>query len=138
MFTKLMDDLSLVYKGDIIYVPEKLKVFIEPWLHQIGSKGSKLQRGSKGGGFQRGSTTVVDSYGWDGKEIIFFCEDELVVAYKKMPVPHVPEKVTEAEFTVEFTLEEQTAAVRGSSKPWQDTGVKRVKRERKQKGGKLW
>jgi hypothetical protein len=132
-----MDDLSMVYKGEVIYVPEKLKVFLEPWLHQNAPRkmGKFLQQS---GGFQKGSVSFDDGYHWNSKKVIFFCEDELVVAYKKMPVPHIPERVTDAEFTIEFTLEETTAAKRASSKPWQDTGVKAVKRENKQKGGKLW
>lgn len=140
MFTKLMDDLASVYEGDVIYVPEKLKVFIEPWLHQQSTaklgKGSNVLKPRKG--FQSGGDFRVDGYGWNDKKVIFFCEDRLTIAYKKMPVPHMPEKIMEEGFVIEFTLEEQVAAVRGSSKPWQDTGVKRVKRERKQKGGKLW
>lgn len=138
MFTKLMDNLSMVYSGEIIYVPEKLKVFIEPWLHQQGAKRSfqKSQRSSSGG-FQR-REHPADGYRWNKKAVVFFCEDELVKAYKNMPVPHAPEKVTEEAFIIEFTLEERTAAVRESSKPWQQGGAKKVERSSKMKGGKLW
>jgi hypothetical protein len=133
-----MNNLSQVYRGDNIYVPEKLRVFIEPWLHQKATaklgKGSSFQ--STGGGFQSSSPDKSDCYRWEGKTIIFFCEDELVIAYKGMPVPHMPEKIMEEAFIIEFTLEDQTAAVR-SSKPWHHGGAKKVERTNK-KGGKLW
>lgn len=138
MFTKLMDSLSLVYPGEIIYVPEKLRVFIEPWLHQQGAKKSPWKNPG-GGGFQRRSVPDPrDGYRWNKKTVLFFCEDELTVAYKGMPVPHMPEKIMEEAFVIEFTLEDQTAAVRTSSKPWHHGGAKKVERNNKKRGGRGW
>ena len=124
MFTKLMNDLSIVYKGEIIYLPVKLKPFLEPWL------ATKFQRRS---GFQQ---SIHDGFPYKNKKVIFFCEDELVKAYKKMPVPHVPEKITEEPFTIEFTLEDHIAKPRKSSKPWQHGTAKVVKRKTERR--KLW
>ncbi len=141
MFTKMMNQLSHVYAGDIIYVPVKLKVFIEPWLHSQDLKGSKFHRGSTRGGFQRGSTTIVDSYGWNGKEVIFFCEDELVSAYKDMPVPHIPEKITEEAYRIEFDMDSPEAAKVTSSKPWHKNTAKKLdddEEKPKKKGGISW
>ncbi|MHA2070145.1 MAG: hypothetical protein ACXABY_37740 [Candidatus Thorarchaeota archaeon] len=123
MFTNFMDCLHQVYKGDIIYVPVKLKAFLEPWL---ATRGDKRGGGFQGrGGFQKPSTD--GKFVYRNKEVTFYCEDELVKAYKKMPIPHVPEKIMEEAFVIEFTLEEARAV----------TGA--VKVERKKKGGeKLW
>ena len=133
MFTKLMDDLSLVYAGEIIYIPVKLKVFMEPWFHQRGARTFQAQ----GGGFQKVCSTEGRSYKWNHKTVMFFCEDELVKAYKKMPIPHTPEKITEEAYTIEFTLEPVEAARVQSSKPWQQGAAQKVERKHK-KGGKLW
>jgi hypothetical protein len=124
-----MQHLDTVYKGEIIYIPVKLKPFIEPWLSTRGDKGRQ--------GFQNTGRTT-DGFRFRSKKVIFFCEDELLKAYKSMPIPHIPEKITEEAFVIEFTLEPPEAkAVTESSKPWQQTGAKKV--ERKQKGGeKLW
>ena len=86
MFTKLMDSLSLVYTGDTIYIPEKLRVFIDPWL--ATRKQGKRFQGQGGGGFQKQSTGNGLVYG--NKKVMFFCEDALVKAYKNTPLPHVP------------------------------------------------
>jgi hypothetical protein len=52
VFSKLMQHLDTVYKGEIIYIPVKLKPFIEPWLEQR-SKGKGFQGRVLGsGGFQ--------------------------------------------------------------------------------------
>jgi hypothetical protein len=134
-----MQHLDTVYKGEIIYIPVKLKPFIEPWLEQR-SKGKGFQGRVLGsGGFQSNvNPSTHNGYAYGNKRVMFFCEDELLKAYKNMPVPHIPEKITEEAFVIEFTLEPPEAkAVTESSKPWQQTGAKKV--ERKQKGGeKLW
>jgi hypothetical protein len=128
-----MDDLSMVYKGDTIYVPEKLKVFIEPWL-DYRSKGQRFQQ--QGEGFQKRPTGNSLVYG--SKKVMFFCEDALVKAYKKTPLPHMPETIGEEPFIIEFTLEPEGAkTANGSSKPWQH-GVATAVNKKKKKGGKLW
>jgi len=134
MFTKLMDDLYSVYEGDVIYIPLKLKVFIEPWLQT--KQGSASSRGFQGrGGFQK--ATLNGEFSYKDKKVLFFCEDKLSTAYKKMPVPHQPEKITEEAFVIEFTLEERKAA-RRSSKPWEKGAAKKVQREDRREGMKLW
>jgi len=133
MFTKLMDSLSLVYTGDTIYIPEKLRVFIDPWL--ATRKQGKRFQGQGGGGFQKQSTGNGLVYG--NKKVMFFCEDALVKAYKNTPLPHVPETIGEEPFIIEFTLEPEGAKTANeSSKPWQHGVATAVKK--KKKGGRLW
>jgi len=137
MFSKLMDDLSLVYTGKTIYVPEKLRVFLEPWLHQKAKSPFHALSQRPGGGFQSMGASNKDGYRWNSKKVLFFCEDELTKAYKKMPIPHTPEKITEEAFTIEFTLTPTEAARGQSSRPWQHGAAQKVERKNK-KGGKLW
>ncbi len=142
MFSKLMNHLSHVYTGEIIYVPEKLKVFIEPWLHSQGAKRSQFQR-SSGSSFQSGNSTPDprDGYRWNRKTVLFFCEDELVKAYKDMPVPHIPEKITEEAYCIEFNMDSPEAARVASSKPWQKNTARKLDDEEekpKKKGGLSW
>lgn len=138
MFTKLMDDLSRVYTGKIIYVPNKLKVFIEPWLATKSS--AKLGKGStalQGSGFQGGGKRDADGLKYGDKKVIFFSEAALVKAYKKTPLPHMPETIGEEPFIIEFTLEPEGAkSANDSSKPWQHGVATAVKK--KKKGGRLW
>lgn len=141
MFTKMMNHLSHVYAGEIIYVPEKLRVFIEPWLHSQGAKKSPwVNQG--GEGFQRRSSPDPrDGYRWNRKTVLFFCEDELVLAYKDMPVPHIPEKITEEAYCIEFDMESREAAKVSSSKPWQKNTAKKLdddEEKPKKKGGISW
>ena len=140
MFTKMMNQLSHVYAGEIIYVPEKLRVFIEPWLHSQGAKQSQYE--SNRAGFQSGSPTDPrDGYRWNKKVVLFFCEDELVSAYKDMPVPHIPGKITEEAYCIEFDMESHEAARVSSSKPWQTNTAKKLdddEEKPKKKGGISW
>ncbi len=140
MFTKMMNQLSHVYAGEIIYVPVKLKVFIEPWLqHRMTKRTSQF---SPRGGFQSDpSLNTKDGYWYEGKTVLFFCEDELVMAYKDMPVPHIPEKITEEAYRIEFDMDSPEAAKVTSSKPWHKNTAKKLdddKEKPKKKGGISW
>lgn len=124
MFTKLMDNLYHIYSGEVIYLPDKLKPFLEPWLKQqagipLGHPGlSKLTGRS---GFQSGATKPEsDGLEYRGKKVLFFCEDSLVKSYKATPLPYTPEKIAEEDYVIEFSLEvvETKRANKDSSKDW--------------------
>lgn len=114
MFTKLMDSLYHIYGGEVIYLPDKLKPFIEPWLNQQSNKPTF----HKTGGFQR--TSRPDGLQYRGKKVLFFSEDSLVKSYKAMPLPYTPEKTAEEDYVIEFSLEiiETKKANKDSSRDW--------------------
>lgn len=136
MFTNLMKQLHNIYEGDVIYLPDKIQMFIEPWLkQQAGNKRMTITQRQYG--FQSGNPETSNGYHYQGKKVIFFDEDNLVAAYKTMPIPHKIETVCEEPFVIEFTLENMKRCDE-NSKPWQHNAAKKVEKRVMKGGDKLW
>jgi len=123
MFTDTLNKLHDAFPGNVIYIPESLKIFVEPFLKVSNKRSSAIVQSL--GTVNISTQRTATGYYWNRKEVKFYKEEEVVEAYRKMPIPHTPVSAYENSFIIEFSLNVEPKTTNNKKGPLQEVKTRK-------------